>query len=171
MTLLVRGPLVCSVLLVGLAMSARPAGAQTVDATFRSDIEQLLDVTGSAQVGAQFARMMTGQMLEGMKQSQPNVPAAWFDVARQVFDEEFTKAFASGELTSRLVLIYAKHLTPDDVKGLLTFYRSDVGRKVIGVMPTIMQESSVAGQQWGKELMPGILATLERRLRAEGLLK
>jgi hypothetical protein len=38
-------------------------------------------------------------------------------------------------------------------------------------MPTVMQESSLAGQAWGKEMMPGILATLERRLRAEGLIK
>ena len=171
MTLLVRGPLVLSVLLVSLATFGQPAAAQTVDPAFRSDIEQLLEVTGSAKIGAQFASMMTGQMLEGLKQSQPNVPAVWFDVARQVFDEEFSKAFASGELTTRLVLIYAKHLTPDDVKGLLTFYRSDLGRKVIGVMPTVMQESGVAGQEWGKDLMPGIMATLERRLRAEGLLK
>jgi hypothetical protein len=152
-------------------MSGRPAGAQTVDATFRSDIEQLLEVTGATGVGARAASLITGQMLELLKQSQPNAPAEWFDVARQVFDEELTKNFASGDLTSRLVVIYAKHLTPDDVKGLLTFYQSDVGRKLIAVIPAIMQESSVAGEQWGKELMPGILATLERRLRAEGLLK
>ena len=168
---ILRGPLTWSILLVGLATSGQPAGAQTVDGAFRSDIEQLLEVTGSAQIGAQFANMMTAQMLEGLKQSQPSVPDVWFEVARQVLDEEFTKAFASGGLTSRLVSIYAKHLTPNDVKGLLTFYRSDLGRKVIGVMPTVMQESSLAGQEWGREMMPGILATLERRLRAEGLIK
>jgi uncharacterized protein len=48
----------------------------------------------------------------------------------------------------RVVDIYVKHFTHDEVRALLDFYTTPVGRKVIRVMPMLAQESSAAGQRW-----------------------
>ena len=165
-----RTVLVVACAVVCLVVPGRVA-AQTVDEAYRADAEELLRMTGAAQLGSQFVNVMYGQILEDLKRSQPNVPTRMLDVIRQVLEEEFSSAFAGPDFTSRTVAIYAKHFTHDDVRGLLTFYRSALGRKVISVMPTVLQESMAVGQQWGQEIMPGVMAKLEQRLRSEGLIK
>lgn len=153
-------------------LGVQSTNAQALDESFRADIEKLLEITGSAELGTQIASLMSQQLLANLKKSQPSMPEEMLDIAQQVLDEEFAKAFAEPEgLTSQVVSIYAKHFTHADVQGLLEFYSSDLGRKVIGVLPSVVQESAQAGQQWAAERAPTIRAALERRLKAEGLTK
>ena len=166
-----RTLVVVAIALTSLVAPAAPARAQAIEESFRTDVEELLRMTGAAQLGAQFVNVMYGQILEDLKRSQPNAPVRMLELIRQVLEEEFTKAFAGPDFTSRTVAIYAKHFTQADVRGLLIFYRSDVGQKVIKVMPTVLQESMALGQQWGQEIMPGVMSTLEQRLRSEGFIK
>ena len=57
-----------------------------------------------------------------------------------------------------------------DVKGLIVFYETELGRKAIEKMPLLTQEGSALGQQWAVENMPRILEELKARLTVEGLL-
>ena len=165
-----RTPVAVTCALVCLFTPGR-AAAQAIDPSYRADTEELLRMTGAAQLGAQFVNIMYGQILEDLKQSQPNAPTRMLEVIRQVLEEEFNRAFSGPDFISRTVAIYARHFTHEDVRGLLTFYRSELGRKVIGVMPSVLQESMAVGQQWGQEIMPGVMGTLEQRLRSEGFIK
>jgi hypothetical protein len=155
-----------------LLLCTHSAHAQALDESFRTDIEKLLEVTGSSQLGTQMASLVSRQILEGLKQSQPDIPTRMIELAQQVLDEEFAKAFTGPDsLTSRIVAVYAKHFTQADVRGLLAFYGTDLGKKVIAALPIIFQESAAAGQEWSAQHMPEIMATFERRLRLEGLPK
>jgi predicted ribonuclease toxin of YeeF-YezG toxin-antitoxin module len=51
----------------------------------------------------------------------------------------------------RLVPVWQHHFTSDEMDGLLKFYRSPLGQKVITEMPTTMAEANQAGQQWSHE--------------------
>ncbi len=164
--------MVPSLLCVMLLLQARPARAQTIDEPFRSDIEKLLQTTNSAQLASQAASLVAAQILGSLQKSQPGIPDRALEVAKQVLDEEFAKAFVGPDnLTDRMIAIYARHLTHDDVRGLLAFYGTDLGKKTIALVPVIFQESAAAGQQWTEKHMPGIVAALQSRLRAEGFLK
>jgi hypothetical protein len=70
-----------------------------------------------------------------------------------------------------MVPVYAKHFTHDEIRALLTFYGSDLGRKTVAVMPMALQEGARIGQAWANELAPEIRTELEKRFRAEGFLK
>jgi uncharacterized protein len=153
-----------SVFLSSLVISGQLASAQTVDDAFRSNIEELIEVSGTQRISAQVVAILTRQMLDGLKKSQPNLPEQAIDFAVQVMNEELTKGFLTPELMSRMVPLFAKHFTPDEVRGLIAFYRSDLGRKYVGSMPTLMQETSAATQQYTKEVMPNILEAVKRRL-------
>ena len=99
---------------------------------------------------------MLPNLLDSMKQRYPEVPAAaWAELAREVKAEEFVGLAA---------LIYAKHLTVDEMQQLQAFYESPIGQKVLQAMPAILQESVVAGQEWGREVAARIL----RRLKEQG---
>ena len=54
---------------------------------------------------------------------------------------------------------------------LLAFYGSDVGRKSVAVMPMALQDGMQVGQTWANELVPEVRTELEKRFKAEGLLK
>jgi hypothetical protein len=149
-------------------VAARPAHAEAIDPAFRSDIEKLLDVTGSAKSGVLMSTLMAGQMLDGLRKSRPDISEKAIALTKEVLEAEFTKAFEGPDgMTSRLVAIYARHFTHAEVIGLLGFYESDLGKKMIGVMPMLIQDSVAAGQEWAMENMPRIRAVLESRLKAE----
>jgi len=166
------GPrLVVGIACLSLALvAAQPAHAETIDPAFRSDIEKLLVVTGSAKSGALMSTLIAGQMLDGLRKSRPDISEDVIALTKQVLEAEFTKAFEGPEgMTSRIVAIYQKHFTHEEVTGLLSFYASDLGKKMIVMMPVLIQESMAAGQEWAMENMPRISAVLESRLSAEGV--
>ena len=74
-------------------------------------------------------------------------------------------------LMARLVPVYAKYFTHDEVRALLAFYESEIGKKTLAVIPLALQEGAKTGQIWANELGPEIRAELEKRFKAEGLLK
>jgi hypothetical protein len=163
---------IAPVALLALVLGPAPVVAQVVDPTFRADIEKLLEVTGASQNGAQIANLVSGQVLDGMKRSRPDIPARAVEIAKEVVQAEFLSAFSGPQgLSSAIVDIYEKHFTHEDVRGLLAFYETDLGRKAIKLLPVVIQESALAGQQWAEQNMPRIIKVLDARLRAEGFIK
>ncbi len=58
------------------------------------------------------------------------------------------------EITQRLVPIYDKYFTEKELQELINFYQSPTGRKLIEVMPLIMEDSMQATMSYFKEKMP-----------------
>ena len=161
-------PLLC----VAVIFQARPASGQELDASFRADIEKLLAVTGAAQMGVQVASLISGQLLIGLKQAQPDIPDRALEIAKQVLDSEFATAFVGPDsLAEQVVLIYARHFTHEDIRGLLAFYSTDLGKKAIASMPLVVQDGAAAGQKWAEKQTPRVMTVLQARLRAEGFIK
>ena len=150
----------------------RPASAQALDESFRADIGKLMQVTGAAQLGAQMVSTITAQVLEGMKRSQPSLPERAVAIVREVLDAELAKAFSGSQsMMPDIVAVYAKQFTQDDVRGMVAFYESPLGRKMIQAMPAVLQDTVAIGQRWAQNEMPRIGSILQERLRAEGFIK
>jgi hypothetical protein len=69
-----------------------------------------------------------------------------------------------------MVPVYQKHFTAEDIDGLLKFYRSPLGQKVITEMPSTMAEGMQIGQQWGQQRGQAMIADLQTKgtLNAQG---
>jgi hypothetical protein len=137
-----------ALLSVGAAMAQAPAGST---AAKRQDIRKLLEATGAAKIGQQIA----AQMLPMFKQGNPQVP--------QKFWDEVAKEFDANSMIELVIPIYDKHLTHEDIKGLLAFYQSPLGRKMAAVTPQITQESMQVGQQWGMQVAQRVQKRLEEQ--------
>jgi hypothetical protein len=162
--------IVCAVTLVA-AFNASTARAQEPDPAFKADIEKLLEVTGAARVGAQIANTISAQMIDAMQKAQPNIPPRAAEIIKDVLSTEFAAAFDSpGGLHGTIITMYAKHFTHDEIKGLLAFYATDLGKKAAGEMSSLAQEGAAAGQAWAVANLPRISGVLESRLRAEKLI-
>lgn len=123
---------------MALAMGMGQAMASSAPAT-EDQVRQLMEVVG---VGKMLLQMNT-QAVTTLQQSMPCVqPEFW----QNYMDANQTQLFIG-----RLVPVYQKHFTADEMSGLLKFYRSPLGQKVINEMPTTMAEANQAGQQWSHE--------------------
>jgi hypothetical protein len=142
--------LALSLVCLAPALAQQTAPAENAAAK-QQDIRKLLEVTGSAKLGQQ----VLAQMLNTFRSTNPKVPDEFWD--------QIMKEFDSGTMIDLVVPIYAKHLTHEDVKGMLAFYESPLGHKLIEVTPVIAQESMTAGQQWGLEIAQRIQKRLEDR--------
>ena len=155
-----------------LLTSARPARAQELSAEFRADIEKLLTLTNAAGMGSDAAGTLAARVLAELQRRQPNIPPPAVAAAREGLEREVTTALSSPDgLRAGFIAGYASHFTHDDVRELLRFYTSDVGRKLLTATPAIIQAGAAASQAWFLANGARIDKAVEARLRADGFLK
>ena len=137
----------------GAAMALAIAGGQamaTAAPASEEQVRQLMDVVGVGKMLAQ----MNSQAVTALQQSMPCVsPDFW----QNYMDPTQTQLFIG-----RLVPVYQHHFTADELDGLLKFYRSPLGQKVINEMPTTMAEANQAGQQWSHERSAQMISELKQ---------
>lgn len=136
--------------LLAVSLGADPGWAQShPDAAKQADIQKLMNLTGAANLGVQAA----DQMIASMRGAMATVP--------DKFWTEFRKEINADELVNLIIPVYDKHLTAAELKELIKFYETPVGKKMIAVMPAITAESMQVGQQWGTEVARRAKAKLE----------
>ncbi len=69
----------------------------------------------------------------------------------------------AGDLVNLIIPIYEKYYTEEDVQGLIKFYNTPVGEKVIASLPQVTAESMEAGQQWGESIAKQVLDDMKEK--------
>jgi len=110
--------------------------AQTKD----DDILKLLRVSGTDKLTEQMMPMMIQQF----QQIIPNIP--------NIFWVKVIEKMNSDDLLYACIPIYDKYYTHDEIKQLITFYESPLGRRLVEVTPLLTQETMAVGQEWGEKL-------------------
>ena len=147
-----------------LALST-PVLAAEVSPAKAKQIQQLMELTGAQNLGQQFGKIMTQQIYQVLRSAKPETPERAFLII-----EEETNAMMDQEspaLLASLVPIYDRHFSEAELKNLVAFYQTDLGKKTIAVMPMVMQESVAAGQSWGQAMSPKLMARLVERFKKE----
>ncbi|MDF1698358.1 MAG: DUF2059 domain-containing protein [Saprospiraceae bacterium] len=113
------------------------------DAEYKEVLNTLLEVSGTE---ANY-KVAIDQMLPMFKQQYSSVPEeTWMEL-----DKEF-KSISIASLVDLLVPVYQKHLTIDDLKEVIAFYNTPIGKKFAEKSPFITQESMQVGQEWGMKI-------------------
>jgi uncharacterized protein len=124
-----------------------------IPAAKRREIEKILRLTGVEKLMVQ----MKTQMISGMKTQMTQIP------------EEFWTSFESKmdmrALLEKIIPLYDKYYTIEDLKAVNAFYESTVGQKVLSTLPKIMQESMAIGQEWGENIAEQAAAEAEKELK------
>jgi hypothetical protein len=153
--------LMVSSVIASVARGATPTPASN------ADIKTLLQLSGTEKLANQMAVYMTNATLDMMKRNNPGmsdkVVAAAKDELQKIMAEKVPV------LMEQIVPVYAKHFTSEEIKGLIAFYRTPLGAKMIHETPLIVAETSKVGEAWGRGLEPEIRQRLEARMKAEGL--
>ncbi len=151
-----------------IAFIASPTSAVSeVPADFRAAVLELMELTGASKLGMQMASGITQQMSIQLRKANPNIPPRAFEIVSEVTISFFRDS--QGEMMEETVRIYAKYFTLQDIRGIIAFNRTPLGKKVISAMPAISKESIQLGVALHRRLQPAIIAEVKKRLTEEGL--
>ena len=133
----------------------------------RRDLETMLELTRALDLGKQMGTHAATQMMHVLKQQRPDIPARVLDA----LPEEIGKVFDENmpQFKEMVVLLYNRHFTAAEVKEMLRFYESDLGKKTIQVMPQLAREGMELGQRWGQALGPQLGERIRARFEREGI--
>lgn len=110
------------------------------DANFKADVLKLISISGAdAQI-----KMVKPQILNMVPENK-----------KENFSKDFDASVPS--LLDKMVNIYMEIYTPADIKAMIVFYESPVGKKMSEKAAELGQKSMQAGQEWSQELQ-GLIA-------------
>jgi hypothetical protein len=145
----VMGMGLCAALAAGSARAAQPSEAQV------RELMQVMNVSGQFTV-------MNNQMASMMSQQLPCVPASYW--------QNYIDKGGQEQLLTTMIPAYQHHFTAEEVEGLIKFYKSPLGQKLVAQMPATMAEAAQSGQQWGRQRTADMFAELQKdgKLDAQG---
>lgn len=154
-------------LLCGLASRA---AAQDSSPERRQNLRRLMEVTKATDLGTQVIGESIAQIKTNLERLPPEVRSKISPEMMQrmlsVFEEELRREFTAEKMVEFISSIYEKHLTDEDIKGLIVFYETPLGRKMTDVLPQIMREAYEVGVRLGEKAA----ARAIQKLQAEGTL-
>jgi uncharacterized protein len=123
------------------AAGAPAATAEKVDPAEEKAIRHLMEITGSSgenmtanmasQVKSVVSRSMSGDRLQKFVDD---------------FNQKLSAESPAAAVDNAEVPIYAEHLSLEDVQGMIQFYESPLGQRVMKALPQILQETQQRGQ-------------------------
>lgn len=135
-------------------------------------VDKLLEQTGQTAeaVGMQMVRISTQQMTANMRLMYPDIDQKIIDIMGEVVDDVIHKELiVSKEYVKMIYPIYNKYFTQDDLKQMIEFNNTPLGKKILKALPLITQESTQASQALAQTLEPKLLQRLAERFEKEGI--
>jgi hypothetical protein len=136
-------------LLVLVSSSSASQSEHSPLSSKQKDIRQLLEVTGTREMAMQ----MTTHMVASFRESMPDIPDAIWTMYIAEMDPD--------ELVTLCIPAYESNFSHEEIRQLLQFYQSSLGKLLLEKQPMIMQECMNAGEQWGKLLNERVSANIK----------
>lgn len=136
----------------GAAARARrgPSAAQRAD-----DVKRLIEATGVVERELKSLE----PLLERMRAQAPQIPEkVWKEV-----QTEFRNVFTRETIIEMYAPVYSRHFAPDEIRRLLAFYSSPLGKKLVAETPMIEVEVFIDGMQRGMNIGEKIREMLKAR--------
>jgi hypothetical protein len=111
----------------------------------------MLALTGSGKLGIQVME----SLIANFKSHYTNVDASFWN--------DFMKEVRPEDLVNMVVPVYDRNFTAEEIEGMIVFYSSPLGQKVLAKLPVVMQESMQIGQDWGQELAKKVFQKLQQK--------
>jgi hypothetical protein len=110
----------------------------------KEDVQRYLDVMHSREMITKMmdamSRPMHQMMHEQYLKDKDKLPADFEEKMNRIMDD-YMKNLPIEEMLQAMIPAYQKHLTKGDVDGLVAFYSSPTGQKVIQELPAITAEA------------------------------
>lgn len=130
--------------------SATSSGPSKIDPAKEADIRHLMDLIGTKQ--------LLGQVMDAMEKSiKPLMTSAlpageYREKLVNLFFEKFHSKADLQQLLDMAVPAYDKYYSREEIKGLIQFYETPLGHKMVSVLPKLTGDLQEAGKKWGEKV-------------------
>lgn len=144
-------------MILALVLAATPAAAQPEPTAGElAAANELLEVSRSRE---NFIRgMEIGMQMGGMGELTPELRAA----VREVLDEHFPYE----DLAPGMARMYADLYTEEEIRGMIAFYRTPLGQRMIETLPELTAQSQRIAQERLQSAMPVLIQRITEVLEA-----
>jgi len=130
------------------------------------DIKILLNIIGVPSMAKDMADFMVAYIIDIEKKRNPDLPKNIENSLSKIIYNSVIEL--SPELNSMAVPLYDKYYTHEDIKNLITFFRSPIGKKYLAVSGSMMKDMMPIAQAWGKKIGPIMARKTEKELKKYG---
>ena len=148
-----------------LAAGAPAYAQQKPSSAAIATAKQIIDIKGAAGL---FNPLISG-VIEQVKslyvQQNPSLVKEINEVAATL-RAEFAPRRA--EVIDEVARLYATHFTEQELKDLLAFYSSPLGKKMITEEPRAIEQSMAFAQNWANKLSDEVIAKMRAEMKKKG---
>ena len=116
--------------------------------TKNDDILKLLRISGTDKMADQ----MMDAIIPQFQQLIPDIPKAFWD--------RFRAKLNIDDLLYACIPAYSKYYTHEEIKQLIAFYESPLGKRMVEITPLLAKDTMEIGQKWGEKLGQEIVGEL-----------
>lgn len=165
--------ILCSLVFALLIVNLAEAGVKTINPEKRADIRQLIQLTGLEDVVTLSADSVVDKIFPILKKAiakdNPAVTEAVLAIVKRTTISLVKRQISSpGGLVDRVIPIYDRHYSHNEIRALIKFYKSPLGKKMASIRPEITKEGIVVAEQWVRYLEPLLIQAIEKSLEKEG---
>ena len=138
--------------------TAVPQTVGAMDPQLHADILRLIEATHLKQTMRDYGQQMMETMRPSIEDSLP-ANADRKEIMKEV-ESKMMAALQSQAATDEIVVVYAKYLSDDDVKGAAAFYESPAGQRFNSVSTQMEDDLSQSGEEFAMQNLNTILTGL-----------
>jgi hypothetical protein len=155
--------LAIAAVLMSLCASAAQAQAPTPAAL--ATARELIQTKGGSAMFDPVIVSMVEQTKGALLQTNPQLAKDLNDVAVQLRTEF---AARKSELLDHTAKLYADRFSEQELKDLLAFYKSPLGKKMTTIEPQVLDETFNYIQQWGQRTSEEVMTRFRAEMKKKG---
>jgi uncharacterized protein len=138
-----------------------PAQAKPIDPAKEADIRSLLELIGVHDAAEEATTKGIEQYREALLSTVPDNERGKSFI--NAFIDGYQKKYNPDDMADELVVIYDRHFTEDDIKGLLQFYGSPLGQKMAAENGQLSAEIQITNKALGLRVAKSVLQDLRKQ--------
>ncbi len=127
--------------------------------------KEILTLKGAAQIWDPVVPNVIDRARSMFIQSNVNLAKDINEVATQLRAEMTPRAV---ELQNEVARLYAQRFTEAELKELLAFYKSPVGKKAIAEEPQVIDASAARALEWGNKFSEEVIVKMRAEMKKKG---
>jgi uncharacterized protein len=152
-------------LALALLISIVPAAAQQPSPAALAAAKEIVTVKGADAIWRPVLRGVVERAKGMFMQSNPMLSKDLNEVAAKLY-AEYNPRIA--ELLNDAAKIYATRFTEQELKDLLAFYKSPLGKKMVVEEPAILDQNMKDAQAWADKLSNEVITKMRAEMRKRG---
>lgn len=152
----------------GLALAAfgGPAFAQTASGPKLQAAREVIEASGASASFQNIVPIFLDEAKRSLSRTQPPEFAKDFDDVIKILQPEFAKRY--DQLMDQIATVYADRFSDQELADIKTFYTSPTGKKMVQIMPGVLQASFAKAEVWSRQMTIDITSRMREEMKKKG---